>query len=34
MKIIVVRALNGDLTNTFKQNGFATIGWLEELQLY
>lgn len=30
MNVIVVRALNGELTDTFKQNGFAAIGWLEE----
>lgn len=30
MNVIVVRALNGELTDTFKQNGFAAIGWIEE----
>ena len=30
MNVIFVRALNGELTDTFKQNGFAAIGWLQE----
>ena len=30
MNVIFVRALNGELTDTFKQNGFAAIGWLEQ----
>lgn len=30
MNAIVVRGQNGELTDTFKQNGFAAIGWLEE----
>jgi restriction system protein len=29
MNVIFVRALNGELTDTFKQNGYVAIGWLE-----
>lgn len=30
MNVIFVRALNGELTDTFRQNGYAAIGWLEQ----
>jgi restriction system protein len=30
MNVIFVRALNGELTETFKQNSYAAIGWLEQ----
>jgi restriction system protein len=29
MNVIFVRALNGELTDTFKQNGYVATGWLE-----
>lgn len=30
MNVIFVRAKNGELTDTFKRNGFAAIGWIEQ----